>query len=141
MKHNLDGLAGAGQPDAHIDFAERQDVRDELLCREFRRRGQGKGSAGLIIGCAEMSLDSDVVVVDQIAVQFGHRVLGHTAEEHNQAALLHHVNALGLGGVDRSGGDDLIRAPAAGQTADCLDGIFVGQSSDVVFRCYLKFFR
>ena len=64
----------------------------------------------LAVGCAKVAFDPNVVIVDQVTVQFGHRALGNASKEYDQASLFYHMNALRLGGIDRSGGDDLSAA-------------------------------
>ena len=54
-----------------------------------------------------MAFDPDVVVMDQVGIQFGQRTLRNAAEEDDQAALADHVDRLRLCGIDRCCGDDL----------------------------------
>ena len=49
MQHDLDRFAASCQLDAIVDFIQRQDVRDEFLCREDRGYRQVECRFGLLI--------------------------------------------------------------------------------------------
>ena len=108
MKHDLNGFPAPGKLDPFVDFIQRKNMGHELLCGEGRRDCKLEGSLGLAVGRPEVSLDPDIVIMDQVAVQFCHGTLRNAAKEHDQAALLYHLDALRLRSVDGCGGDDLV---------------------------------
>ena len=66
-----------------------------------------------------MTFDPDIVVVDQVTVQFSQRAFGHPAEKHCKPALFYHMDTLGLGSVGRCGRYHFISPSACGQLHYC----------------------
>ena len=97
MEHDLDSLSGPRQLDAFVNLIQRKNMGNELLCRECRGYGQLECPLRLAVGCAKVAFDPNVVIVDQVTVQFGHRALGNASKEYDQASLFYHMNALRLG--------------------------------------------
>ena len=123
MQNNLDRLSCASQLNALIDLIQRKNMRNELFCRKFRGNSKLERPLGLTVRCAEMPLDPDIIVVDQIAVQLCHGALRDTAEEHNQASFAHHVDALSLGSIYRGCRNDLVSPLTVGQCLHRFDGV------------------
>ena len=98
----------------------------ELLCREGRRDRQLEGSLRLAVGCAEVALDPDIVIMDQVAVEFCHGAFWNAAEEYDKTAFFHHMDALSLRSVDGCGGDDLVGAFSACELSDRFDRVGSG---------------
>ena len=116
-------------------------MRDEFLCRENRGYRQVECRFGLLIGSAELSLDPDVVVVDQVGVELCEGSLGNAAVEYDESALADHVDGLRLVDVCRGRGDDLVSSLAVRKFLDFFDRIDVRVVDDDVHAELLRHFQ